>query len=298
MTRPLDAAIAAAAADSDAMLDALLPVPPEGDEVARLMAAMRYAAMGPGKRFRPFLVTAAAAACSGSRGRALRVGAAIECLHAYSLVHDDLPAMDDDDLRRGRPTAHKAYDEATAILAGDALQAEAFRILAMPETHPDANVRLALIEGLARAVGALGMCAGQALDLAAAAAVRDMGWIARMQKQKTGALIAFSCEAGAMLGQADRSARAALYGYGLDIGLAFQIADDLLDISGDEAAVGKRLAKDAEQGKATLPAVMGVAEARAYAESLVRQAVAKLDRFGPSANLLRDAAEFALSRQK
>ncbi len=298
MSRLLDAAIAAAAADSDAMLEALLPVPPEGDDAARLMAAMRYAAIGPGKRFRPFLVTAAAGACNGSRDRALRVGAAIECLHAYSLVHDDLPAMDDDDLRRGRPTAHKAFDEATAILAGDALQAEAFRILAMPETHPDANVRLALIEGLARAVGAMGMCAGQALDLAAGEAERDMGWIARMQKQKTGALIAFSCEAGAMLGQADRSARAALYGYGLDIGLAFQIADDLLDISGDEAAVGKRLAKDAEQGKATLPAVMGVAEARAYAESLVSQAVAKLDRFGPSANLLRDAAEFALSRQK
>ena len=297
MTAPLQAAIDAAAADTDALLARLLPDPDALGDEKRLVEAMRYAVLGPGKRFRPFLVLAATAACNGVRERALHVGAAVECLHAYSLVHDDLPAMDDDDLRRGRPTAHKAFDEATAILAGDALQAEAFQILAMPATHPDANVRLALAAGLARAVGAAGMCGGQALDLAAHEADRDMGWIVRMQRQKTGALIAFSCEAGAILTESDRAARAALYAYGHDVGMAFQIADDLLDLEGDEAAVGKRLAKDADQGKATLPAVMGKDAARAYAETLVRQAVAKLDRFGQSANLLRDAARFALQRR-
>jgi len=289
--------MAAAAADVDALLARILPAPEGRGEERALVEAMRYSVLGPGKRFRPFLVLAAAAACNGDAVRALHVGAAIECLHAYSLVHDDLPAMDDDDLRRGRPTVHKAYDEATAILAGDALQAEAFQILALPATHPDAEVRLALAAGLARAVGASGMCAGQALDLSAHMADRDMGWIVRMQRLKTGALIAYSCEAGGMIAHADRPARAALYGYGLDIGLAFQIADDLLDLEGDEEAVGKRLAKDAEQGKGTLPAVMGADAARDYAETLVRQAVAKLDRFGPSANLLRDAARFALRRQ-
>ncbi len=297
MSTPLEAAIADAAADADALLARLLPDPNAvGDERA-LVEAMRYAVLGPGKRFRPFLVLAAAAACNADRTQALHVGAAIECLHAYSLVHDDLPAMDDDDLRRGRSTVHRAFDEATAILAGDALQAEAFQILAMSATHREAKVRLELIAGLAKSVGAAGMCGGQALDLAAGQADRDMGWIVRMQRQKTGALIAYSCEAGAMLAEADRPARAALYSYGLDVGLAFQIADDLLDIEGDEAAVGKRLAKDADQGKATLPAVMGVAAARDYAETLVRQAIAKLDRFGPSANLLRDAARYALQRQ-
>lgn len=293
----LKSALADVACDVDAMLAELLPASDVQDGDAKLMDAMRYAVLGPGKRFRPFLTVAAAEACNGDRDRALRVGAAVECLHAYSLVHDDLPAMDDDDLRRGRPTVHKAYDEATAILAGDALQAEAFQILAMSATHPDAEVRLALGTGLARAVGAGGMCGGQALDLAAGEAARDMGWIVRMQRLKTGALIAFSCEAGAILSHGDKSARAALLSYGFDIGMAFQIADDLLDLEGDEAAVGKRLSKDSDQGKGTLPDVMGVEEAREYAETLVRQAVAKLDRFGESANLLRDAARFALARE-
>ncbi len=297
MTDLLQAALAKAADETDALLNALLPAADALGDEAKLAAAMRYAVLGPGKRFRPFLVAAATAACNGERDQALHVAAAIECLHAYSLVHDDLPAMDDDDLRRGRPTTHKAFDEATAILAGDALQAEAFRILAMPATHPDARVRIELVQGLATAVGLSGMCGGQALDLAAGEADRDMGWVVRMQRLKTGALIAFSCEAGAILAAGDRRARAALYSYGLDIGLAFQIADDLLDIEGDEAAVGKRLAKDADQGKAVLPSVMGVAEARDYAETLVRQAVAKLDGFGQSANLLRDAARFALQRR-
>lgn len=297
MTGPLQAALAEVAADSNALLATLLPDPAPLGEERRLVEAMRYAALGPGKRFRPFLTVAAAMACGADRMQALHAGAAIECLHAYSLVHDDLPAMDDDDLRRGRPTVHKEFDEATAILAGDALQTEAFRILAMLETHPSAEVRLDLTRGLAEASGSIGMCGGQALDLAAADEDRDMGWTIRMQRLKTGALISFSCEAGAILGQANNQARAALYGYGMDIGLAFQIADDLLDLEGDEAAVGKRLAKDADAGKATLPGAMGVSEARDYAESLVRQAVAKLDCFGPSANLLRDAARFALQRQ-
>ncbi|MGZ0186465.1 MAG: polyprenyl synthetase family protein [Alphaproteobacteria bacterium] len=297
MSSPLQAALAVIADETDALLASLLPDPEQCGDERKLVEAMRYAVLGPGKRFRPFLTVAATAACNGDRIGALHVAAAIEYLHAYSLVHDDLPAMDDDDLRRGRPTVHKAYDEATAILAGDALQAQAFQILAMPAVHPDAEVRLALCLGLAEAVGAKGMCGGQALDLAAGDDDRDMGWIARMQRLKTGALIAFSCEAGALLSNGDRSARAALYSYGLDIGLAFQIADDLLDIEGDEVAVGKRLAKDAEQGKGTLPDVMGVEAARDYAETLVRQSVAKLDRFGPSANLLRDAARFALQRR-
>jgi farnesyl diphosphate synthase len=297
MSSPLQAALAVIAEETDALLANLLPDPERFGDERRLVEAMRYAVLGPGKRFRPFLTVAATAACNGDPTRALHVAAAIECIHAYSLVHDDLPAMDDDDLRRGCPTVHKVYDEATAILAGDALQAQAFQILAMPAVHADAEVRLALCLRLAEAVGAKGMCGGQALDLAAGNDDRDMGWIARMQRLKTGALIAFSCEAGALLSNSDRSARAALYSYGLDIGLAFQIADDLLDIEGDEAAVGKRLAKDAEQGKGTLPDVMGVKAARDYAETLVRQSVAKLDRFGPSADLLRDAARFVLQRR-
>jgi len=301
MSGPLQAALAEIAGDTNELLAELLPNPMPLGEERKLVEAMRYAVLGPGKRFRPFLTVAAAAATGGDHTRALHAGAAIECLHAYSLVHDDLPAMDDDDLRRGRPTVHKEYDEATAILAGDALQTEAFRILAMPETHPDANVRLELTRGLAVASGAHGMCGGQALDLAAegeaSEMASDMGWAIRMQRLKTGALISFACEAGAILGQANGQARAALYGYGMDIGLAFQIADDLLDLEGDEAQVGKRLAKDAEAGKATLPGAMGIPEARLYAETLVRQAVAKLDCFGSSANLLRDAARFSLQRQ-
>ena len=237
MTGPLQAALADIASDTNDLLATLLPDPAPLGEERKLVEAMRYAVLGPGKRFRPFLTVAAAAATGGDHSRALHAGAAIECLHAYSLVHDDLPAMDDDDLRRGRPTVHKEYDEATAILAGDALQTEAFRILAMPETHPDANVRLELTRGLAVASGAHGMCGGQALDLAAEAeasdVATDMGWAIRMQRLKTGALISFACEAGAIIGQANGQARAALYGYGMDIGLAFQIADDLLDLEGD-----------------------------------------------------------------
>ena len=203
MNGPLQAALAEIACDTNELLKELLPDPTPLGEERKLIEAMRYAVLSPGKRFRPFLTVAAAAATGGKYTRALHAGAAIECLHAYSLVHDDLPAMDDDDLRRGRATVHKEYDEATAILAGDALQTEAFRILAMPETHPDANVRLELTHGLAVASGAHGMCGGQALDLAAEGEASDMatdmGWAIRMQRLKTGALISFACEAGAIL---------------------------------------------------------------------------------------------------
>ena len=297
MSTPLQAAIASIAEETDTLLAGLLPDPELAGDERRLVEAMRYATLGAGKRFRPFLVVAATLACSGVRQRALHVGAAIECIHAYSLIHDDLPAMDDDDLRRGRPTVHKAYDEATAILAGDALQAYAFQILAMPETHPDPEVRIKLSSGLARAAGALGMCGGQALDITASQAERDMGWIIRMQRLKTGALIAFSCEAGALLSESVEHRRSALLSYGLDVGMAFQIADDLLDIEGNEEEVGKRLSKDTEQGKGTLPVVMGVDNAREYAAMLVMQAVAKLDLFGPNADLLREAAQFSLQRR-
>jgi farnesyl diphosphate synthase len=297
MSSKLAAEISSVVRDTDELLEKLLPDPKNLGDEKLLIEAMRYAVLGSGKRFRPFLVSAATFACNGDRQRALHVGAAIECLHAYSLIHDDLPAMDDDDLRRGRPTVHKAFDEATAILAGDALQAYAFQILAMPETHPNAEVRIRLSTALAQASGALGMCGGQALDLSAGSAERDMGWIVRMQRLKTGALIAFSCEAGAILTESAEQRRAALLSYGFDIGMAFQIADDLLDIEGDEEEVGKRLSKDADKGKGTLPDVMGIENARQYAEMLVKQAVAKLDLFGAKADILREAAEFSLQRR-
>jgi len=297
MSSKLAAEISSVARDTDELLEKLLPDPKNLSDEKPLIEAMRYAVLGSGKRFRPFLVSAGTFACNGDRQRALHVGAAIECLHAYSLIHDDLPAMDDDDLRRGRATVHKAFDEATAILAGDALQAYAFQILAMPETHPNAEVRIRLSAALAQASGALGMCGGQALDLSAGSAERDMGWIVRMQRLKTGALIAFSCEAGAILTESTEQRRAALLSYGFDIGMAFQIADDLLDIEGDEEEVGKRLSKDAGKGKGTLPDVMGIENARQYAEMLVKQAVAKLDLFGAKADILREAAEFSLQRR-
>ena len=297
MSSKLAAEISSVVRDTDELLEKLLPDPKNLGDEKLLIEAMRYAVLGSGKRFRPFLVSAGTFACNGDRQRALHVGAAIECLHAYSLIHDDLPAMDDDDLRRGRPTVHKAFDEATAILAGDALQAYAFQILAMPETHPNAEVRIRLSTALAQASGALGMCGGQALDLSAGSAERDMGWIVRMQRLKTGALIAFSCEAGAILTESAEQRRAALLSYGFDIGMAFQIADDLLDIEGNEEEVGKRLSKDAGKGKGTLPDVMGIENARQYAEMLVKQAVAKLDLFGAKADLLREAAEFSLQRR-
>ncbi|MYE01744.1 MAG: polyprenyl synthetase family protein [Alphaproteobacteria bacterium] len=257
---------------------------------------MRYAALGPGKRLRPFLVVASADLFGVEERFALRCGAAVELVHCYSLVHDDLPAMDDDDLRRGRPTVHAAWDEATAILAGDALLTLAFEVLADAETHPSPTVRLRLVGGLARAAGAEGMCGGQMLDMLAERTEFEYGEIARLERMKTGALIAFCCRAGALLGGAAADAERALTAYAQDLGFAFQIADDLIDADGSEEEAGKRLRKDAGQGKATVVSLLGIEAARARAKILSEQAAAHLDCFGTRADPLRDAARFAVER--
>src|SRR4051794_24803351 len=255
---------------------------------------MRYASLGAGKRFRPFLVTESAALFGVPRQQALLAGAALECVHCYSLVHDDLPAMDDDELRRGQPTTHKAFDEATAILAGDALLTFAFDILARPEVHPDAAVRIALIGELARASGLGGMVGGQMLDLGAEGRFGDkrkLGEkdIATLQAMKTGALIAFACRAGAILGEADQAARAVLEQYGSAIGQAYQIADDVLDVEGESKMMGKATGKDAAAGKATLVAALGRDGAAARLRSLVAQADHALAPFGAKATALQAA---------
>jgi farnesyl diphosphate synthase len=293
-TRLADA-LARAAARVEAALDALLPIGPPGQ--ARLDEAMRYACLGGGKRLRAFLVIETAALFDAPERAAERTAAAVEMLHAYSLVHDDLPAMDDDDLRRGKPTLHKAFDEATAILAGDALQARAFGVLAEPETHADAAVRADLVAALALAAGTTGMAGGQMLDLLAEHRSPDESGVRHLQALKTGRLIGFCCEAGAILGRADAEARARLRDFGRGIGLAFQIADDLLDEIGDEAKVGKRLRKDLSHHKATLPARMGIDAASAEAHRLVAEAVALLDAHGARADLLRDVARHFVDRR-
>lgn len=292
-------ALGAAADRAEAALERLLPQAGPGAQ-GRLAAAIRHAALGGGKRLRAFLTVEAAALFGADPGRADRAAAAVECLHAYSLVHDDLPCMDDDALRRGKPTVHVAWDEATAVLAGDALQTLAFEILCDPATHPDAGVRAGLALALARASGLGGMVGGQALDLAAetAGAPLDAGAIATLQQLKTGALIAFAAEAGAILGGADPDARAALAGYGRDLGAAFQIRDDLLDVEGDAAAAGKRLGKDADAGKATFVGALGVEGARARAQAHADAAKAALARFGPRAAALAAAADYAITRRR
>lgn len=291
----LDVALRHVADEVEAALDDLLPVA-EGDE-ARLCEAMRYAALGGGKRLRGFLVMESAALFRVDRRCAARVAAAIEMLHAYSLVHDDLPAMDDDDMRRGKPSTHKAFDEATAILAGDALQARAFEVLAEADTHSNAEARIELVQGLGHAVGARGMCGGQMIDMQGNGKVLAEGTIARMQALKTGRLIQFSAEAGAMLGRANPHQRHLLAAYGRDVGAAFQIADDVLDVTASEAELGKTAGKDIAQGKATLVAVWGVERARAQAEVLARQAAAHLEGFGDEARLLRALAGFMVARR-
>ena len=289
-------ALAEAAALTDRVLDKLIAVP-EGLE-ARVFEAMRYAALAPGKRLRPFLVLASARLFAVSRARALQVAAAIELVHAYSLVHDDLPAMDDSDLRRGRPTCHKAFDEATAILAGDGLLTLAFEVLAQPDTHGDATVRAELVTALAQAAGGHGMVGGQMIDLLAEErSDLDIGAITRLQRLKTGALIAFACESGAILGKMPMELRLALRGYAHDLGLAFQIADDLLDVEGSAADTGKPVGQDAAAGKATFVSILGVERARAQAELLVSQAVAHLDLFEQRAELLRQVARFVVNRR-
>jgi farnesyl diphosphate synthase len=288
-------ALAHAAELTDAVLGRLLPVPP-GPE-ARVHEAMRYAALSPGKRLRPFLVMAGARLFGVARNSALQAAAAVEMVHAYSLVHDDLPAMDDSDLRRGRPTCHKRFDEATAILAGDGLLTAAFGVLAHPDTHADPLVRCELVAALATAAGAAGMVGGQMIDLIAETTPLDIAGITRLQRMKTGALIAFSCEAGALLGRAPNEPRLALRGYAHDLGLAFQIADDLLDVEGSAAETGKPVGADAAAGKATFVSTLGVKRARGQAALLVRQAVAHLDLFDGRAELLREAARFVIARR-
>ncbi len=288
-------ALAQAASLTDSALDQLLVVPP--DLEARVYEAMRYSALAPGKRLRPFLVLAGAHLFGIARRCALQVAAAIEMVHAYSLVHDDLPAMDNSDLRRGRPTCHKEFDEASAVLAGDGLLTAAFEVLARPDTHSDPAVRCALVSALAAAAGAAGMVGGQMIDLIAERQALDIGAITRLQRMKTGALIAFACEAGAILASAPAEPRIALRGYAHDLGLAFQIADDLLDIEGSAAETGKPVGADAAAGKATFVSILGIGRARAQAELLIRQAVAHLDLFGGRAELLREAARFVISRR-
>jgi farnesyl diphosphate synthase len=291
-----ESALAEAAALTDSVLDRLIAVP-EGLE-ARVFEAMRYAALAPGKRLRPFLVLASAQLFSVARRSALQVAAAIELVHAYSLVHDDLPAMDNSDLRRGRPTCHRAFDDATAILAGDGLLTLAFEVLAHPDTHGDAAVRAELVASLAAAAGSHGMVGGQMIDLIAERRPDlDIGAITRLQRLKTGALIAFACESGAILGKASIEVRLSLRGYAHDLGLAFQIADDLLDVEGSAGETGKPVGQDAAAGKATFVSILGVERARAQAKLLVSQAAAHLDLFEDRAELLRQAAGFVIERR-
>jgi len=294
-----DAALLAPALDQvraeiDAYFQCLLAVPP--DARARLYEAMRYAAMGGGKRLRPLLVVASAALFHTDRERAVRVGAAVECIHVYSLVHDDLPAMDDDDLRRGKPTLHKAFGEATAILAGDALHALAFELLADEATHEDPFVRAELVVELARAAGPAGMAGGQMMDLAAEHETLDIAAVTRLQQLKTGALIGFCLDAGAIMGRAPHDRRTKLRGYARDVGLAFQIADDLLDEEGQEEKTGKKVGKDRAKGKETFVTLLGRDRARQQADLLVGQAIDHLRSYGAEADLLRAIARFAVER--
>jgi farnesyl diphosphate synthase len=284
------------AADVDRQFERLLAVP--DDPRARLFEAMRHAAIGGGKRMRPLLVCAAAELFHIDRLPALRVGTAVECIHVYSLIHDDLPCMDDDDMRRGKPTVHRAFDEATAVLAGDSLHALAFDVLADPETHPDPFVRADLIAALAQASGPAGMAGGQMMDLVAEGHEFDLPTVTRLQQLKTGALLAFCVEAGAIMGRVPVEGRTRLRGYARDLGLAFQIADDLLDVEGDAAATGKAVGKDAARGKATFVSLLGLDRARQQAHALVDQAIAHLSSYGAEADLLRAIARYVVERDR
>ncbi len=297
--------LAAVAGETEGLLERLLDDAPLGGEVARptrLLAAMQHAVLGGGKRLRPFLVVETAALFGAGRAGALLAGCALELVHCYSLVHDDLPPMDDDDLRRGRPTVHKAFDDATAILAGDALLTLAFDVMAREEVHADANVRSRLVLELARASGIGGMAGGQMLDLAAegrfekrALATQE---IEQLQAMKTGALLRFGCRAGAILGKADAGALANIDRYGAAVGQAFQIADDLLDLEGDTATLGKAAGKDAAAGKATLVSALGPEAAHARLDALTREAEDALAPFAAKADTLRAAARFIAARRR
>lgn len=290
----LHRALSDTASDIDALFDRLLAVP--SDPRARLYDAMRHAAMDGGKRLRPLLVRATGALFHLDATSVDRVGAAVEAIHVYSLIHDDLPCMDDDDVRRGKPTVHRAFDDATAVLAGDALHAMAFEWLADPETHADPFVRSELVLELARAAGPAGMAGGQMMDLTADPATFDLATVTRLQQLKTGALIAFSVEAGAILARIPPEGRTALRGYARDIGLAFQIVDDIMDVTGDAALAGKALQKDADAGKTTFVTLMGLDRAQGQAQALVDQAISHLDGYGAEADLLRAIARFIIER--
>ncbi len=295
----LQRALAAIREDVDAFFDAVLPIP--GDLRARLVEAMRYAAIGGGKRLRPLLTVSTAALYNVERSQAVRAGCAVEAIHVYSLIHDDLPCMDDDALRRGQPTVHLEYDEATAVLAGDSLHALAFELLSEPAMSTDPFLRAELVECLARASGHAGMAGGQMMDMASDFADTppfDLHTITRLQQLKTGALLGAAVEMGAILGRVPAEARSHLRAYARDIGLAFQIVDDLLDVEGDEATVGKAVGKDSAQGKQTFVTLMGVDGARAQARALVKQAVGHLSNHGEEAEVLRAIARYIVERDR
>jgi len=280
----------------DGAFDFLLTIPEDGR--GRLVQAMRHAVIGGGKRVRPFLLITTAEMYGASRMAAVRAGCAIEAIHAYSLVHDDLPCMDDDDMRHGKPTVHKAFDVATAVLAGDALHALAFEILSDFETSSDPFTRAELVQALALASGHNGMAGGQMMDMAAEGLEFDVGAVTRLQQLKTGALLGAAVEMGAILGRVPEEGRGYLRAYARDIGLAFQIADDLLDHEGDEAKAGKALRKDAGKGKATFVSLMGADQARAQARALSEQAIGHLASHGEEADLLRALARFVVEREQ
>ncbi|MGU3399640.1 polyprenyl synthetase family protein [Brucellaceae bacterium D45D] len=294
------AALISRAQDVETALAGLIDLRLRTGEIARperLIAAMRHGVLNGGKRLRPFLVIESAALFGITGEPVLRVAAALECIHCYSLVHDDLPAMDNDDLRRGQPTVHKAFDEAAAILAGDSLLTYAFDIIASDETDLDATIRIALVAALARASGLGGMAGGQALDLMAEKAKPNEAEIITLQAMKTGALIRFACEAGAIIAGASREDRERMAEFGSAIGLAFQLADDLLDVTADSATMGKATGKDADAGKATLVSLHGIDWTRKQLAGLVEQAESLLEPFGENANILKQAARFIAERQ-
>ena len=292
---PIQNLVAHSAVSVTELLDRILAVP--RDSESRLLNAMRYASLGNGKRIRPFLVVESGRLFDVPESQLLRSAAAIELIHCYSLIHDDLPAMDNDDMRRGKPSCHIKFDEATAILAGDALQAIAYEVLADPGTHPNSEIRTALIKGLAAASGSRGMVEGQMIDLLSEHNLIDVSTLTKMQRLKTGALISFSCESAAIIGGASDDAKNALLNFSYNLGLAFQITDDLLDELGSAEIVGKATQKDAAAGKASFVTLLGVIEAQNKAKLLIEQSLTHLDMFGKKAAHLRSLAKYVVERQ-